>query len=373
MASPSRRIAILAEGHFAPMEAKTAIGLLRYRPDEVVAVIDSRHAGTTTERIVGAGGGTPVLGTVADAAELGADTLLIGIAPAGGRLPAAWRSIVEAALDRGWRVVSGLHTFLADDASLAACARAHGAAIDDVRRPPAGLGVGLGRAAHVEALVVLTVGTDCNVGKMTTSLEVQRALRERGVRAAFVATGQTGIMIAGAGVAVDAVPADFIAGSIEPLVLAAARDHDVVLVEGQGSLHHPSFSGVTLGLLHGCCPAALVLCHHHGRARIRVAAEFADDGPALRPLAESRDAALRAAAWVSPAALAGIALNTWDTPEPAARAACAAAAAELGVPATDPVRFGAGPLADVLVAAWRARRDARPVTTSREAARATDA
>ena len=358
MASPSRRIAILAEGHFAPMEAKTAIGLLRYRSRDVVAVIDSHRAGATAGETVGAGGDIAVVGTLEAAAARGAECLLIGIAPAGGRLPDPWRPFVEGALARGWRVVSGLHTFLADDPALAALARVHGGAIEDVRRPPAGLGVGLGRAAHAGALIVLTVGTDCSVGKMTVALEAQRELRTRGVRAAFVATGQTGIMIAGSGVAVDAVAADFIAGSIEPLVLDAAASHDIVLVEGQGSLHHPAFSGVTLGLLHGCCPAALILCHHHGRARMRVGSSVEDDGPPLPSLATAREAYERAAAWVSPAAIVAGALNTWDTPEPAARAACAEAEATLGVPVTDCVRFGAGGLADALCAAWAARQAA---------------
>src|SRR5262245_23611288 len=203
MGAPPRRIAILAEGHFAPMEAKTAIGLLRYRPDDVVAVIDWRHAGATAAERVGVGGAIPVVDTLDAAAARGADTLLIGVAPAGGRLPDSWRSHVEGALERGWRVVSGLHTFLADDPAFAARARAHGGAIDDVRRPPARLGIGLARAARVDALVALTVGTDCNVGKMTVALEIQRALARSGVRAAFVATGQTGIMISGSGVAVD--------------------------------------------------------------------------------------------------------------------------------------------------------------------------
>jgi uncharacterized NAD-dependent epimerase/dehydratase family protein len=368
MATPSRRIAILAEGHFAPMEAKTAIGVLRYRPEDTVAVIDSRRAGSTAGACVGAGGDTPVVATLAEAAARGADTLLIGIAPAGGQLPEAWRPLVEQALDRGWRVVSGLHRFLADDPELAARSRAGGGAIDDLRRPPAGLAVGLGRAAHVDALVALTVGTDCNVGKMTAAIEAQRVLRARGVRAAFVATGQTGMMIAGSGVAVDAVPSDFVAGAIERLVLEAAAGNDIVLVEGQGALHHPSFSGVTLGLLHGCCPRALVLCHHHGRTRMRVASHVAEDGPPLPSLGRAREAYERAADWVSPAAVVAAALNTWDTSEAAARAGCAQAARELGVPVTDPVRFGAEKLADALQAAWQARHDAASITEGRPGA-----
>jgi uncharacterized NAD-dependent epimerase/dehydratase family protein len=185
-----------------------------------------------------------------------ARALLLGIAPAGGRLPEPWRAAVKAALASGWDIVSGLHQFLGDDPELAALARAHRGRIVDARRPPEKLHVGLARAAAVDALIVLTVGSDCNVGKMTATLEIERALIERGARTAFVATGQTGIMIAGRGVAVDAVPADFVAGVTEAMVIEAARGADIVLVEGQGALHHPAFSGVTLGLLHGACPEA---------------------------------------------------------------------------------------------------------------------
>ena len=238
---------------------------------------------------------------------------------------------------------------------MAARARSHGGTIEDVRRPPASLGVGLARAAQVDALVALAVGTDCNVGKMTAVLEIQRALERHGVRAAFVATGQTGIMIAGSGVAVDAVPSDFVSGAIERLVVDAAADHDVVLVEGQGTLHHPSFSAVTLGLLHGSCPEALILCHHLGRTRLALGSDRDDDGPPLPSLAAAREAHERAAAWVRPAIVVAGAFNTWDTPEPAARAACEDAAEALGVPVTDPVRFGADVLAESLMA-LRGRR-----------------
>lgn len=265
MLGKDRRLAILAEGAFEPLGAKTAVGVLRYRPGEVAAVVDSTRAGRTAAECVGCGGAVPVVASVAAAAAHGADSLLIGIAPQGGTLPPPWRAAVLDALARGWDVLSGLHAFLADDAEFAAAAARGGGALLDVRRPPAERPVAAGRAAEVPALVVLTVGTDCNVGKMTAALEIAGALRARGVRAAFVATGQTGIVIADRGAPVDAVAADFVAGVTERLVLEAARDADVVLVEGQGSLFHPAFSGVTLGLLHGACPAALVLCDQHGR------------------------------------------------------------------------------------------------------------
>jgi uncharacterized NAD-dependent epimerase/dehydratase family protein len=354
MVDTPRRLAIMAEASFAPNEAKTAIGLLRYRLADVACVLDSTRAGRSAEVCVGIGGATPVVATLDDAAACGANALLLGIAPAGGRLPPPWRAVVRDALERGWDVVSGLHVFLADDPEFAALAAARAARIHDVRRPPAGLGIGLARAAEVDALVVLTVGTDCNVGKMTAALELRRELAQRGVRAAFVATGQTGIMIEGAGIAVDAVPADFVAGAAERLVLEASRAHDVVIVEGQGSLHHPAFAGVTLGLLHGACPAALVLCHHHGRTRMRIGSDDSR-APLVPDLASARDAHEVAAAWVRPARVVAAAINTHGSSDAEALRACAAAAHALHVPATDPVRHGAGPLADAIQAVLRAR------------------
>jgi len=342
-----RRLAILAEAHFSPLDAKTAVGVLRYRADQVAAVIDSTRAGTTAEECAGVGGSVPVVADVAAAAACGADGLLIGIAPQGGELPAAWRAAVLDALERGWDVLSGLHVFLGDDPELAALAAARGGRLLDVRRPPVLRSVAAARASRVEALVVMTVGSDCNVGKMTAALEIARELERLGVRAAFVATGQTGILIADSGAAVDAIPADFVAGAIESLVLEAARDAQVVVVEGQGALHHPGYSGVTLALLHGACPRALVLCHAARRGHIRTASD-APREPPIPPLADLALAYEGAASWVHPAAVVGVALNTLGLEAAAARSACEAAGRELSLPATDPVRFGARPLAEAV-------------------------
>ncbi len=346
MLGARRRIALLAEGHFTPSDAKTAVGVLRYRADEVVAIVDSARAGHTAQACVGVGGERPVVATVADAAALGADTLLIGIAPQGGGLPEAWRPAIGDALARGWDVVAGLHAFLADDPAFAALAAEHGGRIHDVRRPPANRPIAARRAMGVNALVVLTVGSDCNVGKMTAALEVLRELRARGVRAAFVATGQTGIVIADEGVAVDAVPADFVAGVTEELVLAAAREADVVLVEGQGTIVHPGYSGVALALLHGACPEAMILCHEAGRVLLRTAPD-AEPMPIL-PLGELVGLHERAAGWLREARVVGVALNTRALDDAAARGAVSHAEHATGLPATDPVRFGAGPLADAI-------------------------
>jgi uncharacterized NAD-dependent epimerase/dehydratase family protein len=360
MREPARPIAVLAEGRFTPLEAKTAVGILRYRPERVVAVLDSTRAGRTAEQCVGVGGTTPVVADLDAASARGAEALVIGVAPQGGELPTTWRPLVRAAVERGWDVWSGLHAFLADDPELARIAARTGSRIVDARRPPAERPVAARRASALDSLVVLTVGSDCNVGKMTTALELARELGSRGTRAAFVATGQTGILIAGHGVAVDAVPSDFVAGVTERLVLEAAREAEVVVVEGQGALHHPGYSGVTLALLHGACPRAMVLCHEAGRERVRAPARDPryDAEPVIPPLPDLVRAYEAAAGWVSPARVVAISLNTMACSGPDASRAVERAAAETGLPAADPVRHGPAPIADaveVCRADWRHR------------------
>ena len=357
---PQPRFLILAEGAFGPESSKTANCAIRYIPSRVAGVLDSVAAGRTAQEVLGFGGAIPVVATLEEGLALGPPptALLIGIAPRGGRLPDAWRGWIATALDRGLDVWSGLHTRLGDDPDLAARARARGVRLRELRLPPADLPVSNGRARDVDALVVLTVGSDCNTGKMTAQLELLRALEARGVRTRFVPTGQTGILIAGEGIAVDAVVADFIGGAAERMVLAAAPGVDVVLVEGQGSLIHPGYSGVTLGLLHGSCPAAMILCHNASR-RLVGAYHPEDAWLAIPPLPALVRVYEEAASWVHPSRVIGIALNTYDLPADQAAAAVERAAHETGLPAADPVRFGPGPLVEAVTRAVAERRAAR--------------
>ena len=316
-------------------------GVLRYRRDAVVAILDSERAPGETEE------GVPVVPTVEDALAFGPNTALVGVATQGGRFPPAWIDILKICIGHGLDVENGLHVFLADDPELRELAARHRVELRDLRRPPRDLSTATGANLEVPATIVLTVGSDCAIGKMTVSLELDLEARARGVRSLFVPTGQTGIAIAGWGISVDAVVADFIAGAAERLVVEGAeRGGELLWVEGQGAILHPVYSGVTLGLYHGSVPHLLVLCHRAGSTHI----EGAGGGPhPIPPLSELVELHERLALPVRPAKVAAVALNTRLLDEPAARAAIAAAEEETGLPADDPVRFGASKLTDAVL------------------------
>jgi uncharacterized NAD-dependent epimerase/dehydratase family protein len=335
-----KRYLILAEGFSGdPHHGKTTHGLIRYRRDDVVAVLDSTRAGETID-------GLPVVATVNDALCFNPTTAIVGVATSGGRFPPAWRDLIRSAISKGLDVENGLHEFLERDEELAALAARHGAELRDLRKPPEGLNVPTGENLELPVRIVATVGSDCAIGKKTVALELDLEARRRGIRSQFVPTGQTGIAIAGWGIAVDAVIADFLAGAAERLVVEGHRrgGEELLVVEGQGSLVHPHYSGVTLGLLHGSVPHALVLCHMAGATEI-------DELPGhpLPSLAELVELYERASLPARRARVAAIALNTVSLDEDAARAAAARAEAETGLPADDPVRFGAGKLLDAVV------------------------
>jgi uncharacterized NAD-dependent epimerase/dehydratase family protein len=344
------RFVALAEGQFGPLTSKTANACIRYTPEQVVAVLDSTQAGRTAGAVLGFGGDIPVVATLQEAARHRPDALLVGIAPAGGRLPDAWRTILLAAIEHGLEIWSGLHSFLGDDPALRAAAAQRGVAIRDLRRPPPDLDVAMGRVRDLDATVVLTVGSDCNIGKMTTQLQLRDALRGSRHRVAFAGTGQTGILVEGSGIAVDAVVADFIAGAAERLTFEAARGADIGLVEGQGSVIRPSYAGVTYGLIHGALPHAFVLCTQPSRTAINN-----NEWVRIPPLRELVRLHETVAAPLRPAPVIAIALNTYDLTDAEARAAIAAAEQETGLPATDPVRYDPAPVAGAVVAFHEAR------------------
>jgi uncharacterized NAD-dependent epimerase/dehydratase family protein len=337
------RFLVLAEGQFGPLTSKTANSCIRYTPERVVAVLDSRRAGKTVQQVLGFGGAIPIIASVAEALPLAPTALLIGVAPQGGKLPEEWRAMLLAAINAGLDVWSGLHTFVGEDAEFAAAAAKRKVEIHDLRRSPAGIPVAMGRVRKAKATVVLTVGTDCNIGKMTSALQLRDGLRARGRKVRFAGTGQTGILIEGWGTAVDAVVADFIAGAAEKLVLDAARGADIVLVEGQGSIIHPGYSGVTVGLLHGSLPNAMVMCAQPSRQHI-------GNNPWIKipPLAEMIRMHEMLLAHLRPAPVIAVSLNTYDLSLRAARTAIDRARRQTGLPVTDPVRFDAEPLVEAI-------------------------
>ena len=336
------RYLLLAEGSSAdPLYGKTMRGVMRYRREDVAAILDSTRAGETMD-------GVPIVATVEEALPLGPTTALVGVVTQGGYFPPAWMELLRACVDAGLDVENGLHVFLGDDPELLALANERGVELRDLRRPPADLSTATGANLEVDATIVLTVGSDCAIGKMTVSCELDLEARRRGLASVFVPTGQTGMAIAGWGIAVDAVVSDFLAGAAERLVVEGReRGGDLLWVEGQGSLVHPVYSGVTLGLYHGSVPHLLVLCHEVGRTEIEGAGGGPHPIPPLRELVELHE---RMALPARPARVAAIALNTRFVDEAEARAAIAAAEEETGLPADDPVRFGAGKLLDAVLA-----------------------
>lgn len=314
------------------LAAKVAQGIRDWRPDNAVGQF--RMEGCKADMKL------PDM-TLAEARAAGAKTLVIGVANRGGVISAAWKKVLVEALEEGFDLAAGLHNLLRDEPDLKAVAEATGRTLHDVRVPSVKYPIANGEKRSGKRL--LAVGTDCSVGKMYTTLAIDREMRERGMKSTFRATGQTGILITGDGVPLDAVVADFMAGSIEYLTPDNDSDHwDVI--EGQGSLYHVSFSGVTMALIHGGQPDALVLCHEPTRTHMRGL-----PGYALPSLEEVRVSALTMARVANPACeVVGVAVNTQGMGEEEARAYLSKVEADMDLPATDPYRFGAGKLVDAL-------------------------
>lgn len=346
-----RRYLVLAPSAFATASAKTAHGLIAYGNDVCVGVVDPAHAGRSVHEVTQyLQCDAPIVASVSAALALRPTSLLIGVAPPGGGISSDWRGEILTALRAGLEVVSGMHELLRDDAEFVEAARQHGASIWDVRVPPK-VPLFSGEVYSVAAPVLLTVGSDCAVGKMTVSLEIVQAARERKVEARFVPTGQTGIIVAGWGICIDRVIADFAPGAAERLVLQAAGGSELLVVEGQGAINHPAYAPVSLALLFGCAPDALVLVAKPHQARIE---HYATPVLSYAQLIETYEALC---ATVKPARVVGIALNTRDLSRTQALHHIERTCQETQLPVEDVVRFGPGAFYEAI----------RPALTKRNA------
>ncbi len=316
------------------LAAKVAQGIKDWRPDHAVAQF--RMEGCNADM------GLPDM-TLAEARAAGAETLVIGVANRGGVISPAWKKVLVLALEEGFDLASGLHNLLREEADLVAVAEACGRELHDVRVPEVEYPIANGVKRSGKRC--LAVGTDCSVGKMYTALALDKSMQAKGMKSSFRATGQTGILITGDGVPLDAVVADFMAGAVEYISPDNEADH-WDLIEGQGSLFHVSYSGVTMALVHGGQPDALILCHEPTREHMRGL-----PGYALPSLQTLRDTALPLAQVANPACkVVGISINTANMSEEDALAYLAEIEAEMGLPAVDPFRQGADRLADALAA-----------------------
>ena len=322
---------VLTDGYLTSRNAKTAHGVIRYGRDRVAAVLDREHAGRSLADVMPQlRRDAPIVGSLEEGLSHGPTSLLLGVATPGGWMPEHWRTWVIESIHQGMEIANGLHRFLRDDKELVRLARTHRAVLWDVRAVPADIPLFSGRSLAIPKRIVLTVGSDCAVGKMTVSLELNAAAHAAGFSSQFIATGQTGILIAGGGIAVDRVIADFVAGAAERLVTETHPASDVLMVEGQGSLWHPAYSAVTLGLLHGSAPHALVLCHQVGRTAI-------EEPPhtSLPSLEEMVRVYERTAATVRPARVACVAVNCGTLGEAERKHALADVEKATGLPTGD--------------------------------------
>ncbi len=351
MLSHNDRIAILLHQGTQNSRGKTGLSLLRYSELPIVAVIDQDCAGGDLASLTGIQRPVPIVASVEAALAYQPTALAIGLAPSGGALPQPWQQEVQQAVAAGLSVVNGLHTPMADDPTLTALLHDQ-AWIWDVRREPAGLTVGSAQARLLPCRRVLTVGTDMSIGKMSTGLELHRVSRARGLKSRFLATGQTGLMLGEDGVPLDAVRIDFAAGAVEQLVMRYGSDHDILQIEGQGSLINPA-STATLPLLRGSQPTHLVLVHRAGQTQIQSFPHITI--PPLPSVIELYETVATAGGAFAAAKITAIGLNTHHLDAAAAQQAIAEVEQQTGLPCTDPIRFGAELLLDAILAAPSAR------------------
>jgi uncharacterized NAD-dependent epimerase/dehydratase family protein len=347
MLAPDDRIAILMHNGLKGGKGKTGISLLRYSPQPIVAVIDEtideaidKIGNESIRALTGVDCDVPIVASLEAALAFKPTVLAIGLAPSGGKLPEPWYDQVKQAVKAGLSVMNGLHTQMSEDADITAHIQP-GRWVWDIRREPEGLTVGGGRARLLSCDRVLTVGTDMSVGKMSASIELNKAASDRGLKSKLVATGQTGIMLTGSGIPLDAIRVDYASGAVEQAVIQAGEGADIVFVEGQGSIFNPA-STATLPLIRGTQPTHLILVHKAGMTHIQHFTEF--ELPPLKEVVALYEALANAAGTFAPAKVVGIALNTFGLDEAAAREAITQTTAETGLPCTDAVRFGTEPL-----------------------------
>lgn len=340
MLAPEVPLAIFMEESLGSPQGKMGYGVLRFSANPVVCVIDSRQAGKRVADVVPGLRDAPVVATVGEAVALGAKAMVLGIAPSGGLLPPAWAAQVDEAVAAGMSIVNGLHDRLSEKYR----DLAPGQWVWDIRREPANLGIGKGRARLLDNTRVLMVGTDMANGKMTAGLLIHRLAQERGIRSEFIATGQIGITIMGKGLPLDAIRVDYAGGAVEKYVLEAG-EAQLIVVEGQGSLLHPG-STATLPLLRGTMPTHLILCHRASQTTLRDFSWLPI--PPLAEVASLYESVASVGGRFPAGKVAAISLNTGDLTEAEAQAVIARIQMETGLPTTDPVRYGAAPLLDAL-------------------------
>jgi uncharacterized NAD-dependent epimerase/dehydratase family protein len=357
--SPYRRLALLTQGGQDIYRNKTAMCMLRFRPDDVVCVIDAKHAGEDLHALTGAGAGIPIVATVQEAVELGIEWLVIGIATPGGRLPDELKIQVYDAIRQRVGIISGLHESISGDPNMVALAARYAVELVNLRKlPNEDFTIGKALARETTAFRVLVVGTDASIGKTTTAMELTRHLEARGIRARFVCTGQDGKLVTGRGVCIDRVISNFASGTVERLVLHEARHGDILIIEGQDAILSPPYSAVALSLLHGACPDAMVLCHAPTRTHHRHTDVAVPPLPVYRRLYEDLLAPLH------PGKVVAVALNTMGLDLGQAGTALAEARKATGLPVADVLRDlpgsrGCAEVADAVLAAWEAAGGAR--------------
>lgn len=325
---------VFAEGKFGKNTSKTANVLLRYQPERVCAVVDSRYAGqSVSQRNQSLQSDIPIVESVEAGMDYSPTHLVIGVAPAGGQLPESWIKPIKTAIKNGLEIVSGLHTYLSENQELALLADKHNVSIIDLRKPPEFSEISQGYWREREIPVLLTIAPDCAMGKFTASWELKAQLEKRGYQVGFVATGQTGILLQGEGLVIDAIRGDFMSVAVEQLIMREIENGaDIVLVEGQGAIYHEAYSSVTLGIVHGAMPEAFLFVHRPGIHCNDYGYEF----PPYRQMINDYE---RLVEWFKPVHTIGVQLNTTDFDQETAKSLCEKISHLTGLPTTDLVRF----------------------------------